>query len=241
MRDFYVPYFKPTPEQELKVTRLISLVIAFVPLIFVFFVPEILKLSFFTRALRLSISIVAVIGFYLPLFSSGRGATLGLLAAAVLTSIWYVLGNPFGIDNMYIAAVTPLVVMAIERALAGRRRPPSPTDAQERKCPMDTRSSHHAPRRLGQTDAASFARRRPTRRGSMPTSPRLACRTMPPISCRCPWRPGLRLVRRHAGRHPRHLGLFLPPASRGGPLVGAGPALGRSHAVGAEPDPVPGA
>ena len=37
-------------------TRLISLVIAFVPLIFVFFVPEILKLSFFTRALRLSIA-----------------------------------------------------------------------------------------------------------------------------------------------------------------------------------------
>ena len=45
---------------------------------------------------------------FLPFFSSGRGATLGLLAAAVFTSIWYVLGNPFGIDNMYIAAVTPL-------------------------------------------------------------------------------------------------------------------------------------
>jgi SSS family solute:Na+ symporter len=29
-----------------------------------------------------------------------------------------VLGNPFGIDNMYVAAVTPLVVMAIERALS---------------------------------------------------------------------------------------------------------------------------
>ena len=103
-------------------TRLMSLAIAFVPLIFVFFVPAILKLSFFTRALRLSISIVAVVGFYLPLFSSGRGATLGLLAAAVFTSIWYVLGNPFGIDNMYIAAVTPLVVMAIERAFSSPKK-----------------------------------------------------------------------------------------------------------------------
>jgi SSS family solute:Na+ symporter len=118
MRDFYVPRFRPSPEQELKVTRLISLAIAFVPLVFVFFVPAILKLSFFTRALRLSISIVAVVGFYLPMFRSGRGATLGLLAAAVFTSIWYVLGNPFGIDNMYIAAVTPLAVMAIERAFS---------------------------------------------------------------------------------------------------------------------------
>ncbi|MBV8912415.1 MAG: sodium:solute symporter family protein, partial [Acetobacteraceae bacterium] len=117
MRDFYKPYFNPSPERELAVTRTMSLIIAFVPLIFVFFVPEILKLSFFTRALRLSISIVAVIGFYAPLFRSGRGATLGLIAAAVFTSIWYMLGNPYGIDNMYVAAATPVLVMAIERAL----------------------------------------------------------------------------------------------------------------------------
>jgi len=118
MRDFYEPYFRPNPEQQLRATRLISLVIAVVPLIFVFFVPEILRLSFFTRALRLSISIVAVIGFYLPLFRTGRGATLGLLAAAAFTSVWYALGNPYGIDNMYVAAVTPVLVMVIERALS---------------------------------------------------------------------------------------------------------------------------
>jgi len=29
-----------------------------------------------------------------------------------------VLGNPFGIDNMYVAAVTPMLVMAIERGLS---------------------------------------------------------------------------------------------------------------------------
>jgi hypothetical protein len=37
-------------------------------LIFVFFAPGLLHLSFFTRTLRLSISFVAVIGFYLPFF-----------------------------------------------------------------------------------------------------------------------------------------------------------------------------
>jgi len=117
MRDFLGPWLKPEPEAELRVTRIVSLVIAFVPLIFVLFVPEILKLSFFTRALRLSISIVAVIGFYLPLFRSSLGATLGLLASAVATSVWYVLGNPYGIDNMYIAAATPILVMTVERAV----------------------------------------------------------------------------------------------------------------------------
>lgn len=121
MRDFYEPRFKPTPEAALRATRLISLAVALAPLIFVFAVPEILRLSFFTRALRLSISIVAMMGFYLPMFRSGRGATWGLLAAAVFTSVWYVLGNPYGIDNMYVAAVTPIVVMALERALSWQK------------------------------------------------------------------------------------------------------------------------
>ena len=120
VRDFYVPYWKPTPERELKMTRVFSVLIGIAPLVFVFFIPEILKLSFFTRALRLSVTMVAMMGFYLPLFASNRGATAGLIGAAVSTTVWYLLGNPFGIDNMYIAAATPLVVMALERLLLGR-------------------------------------------------------------------------------------------------------------------------
>lgn len=115
VRDFYVPYFKPTPEQEFKTTRIMSFLIGFIPLIFVFFAPGLLQLSFFTRALRLSISIVAIIGFYLPMFSSNRGATWGLIGAAVATTAWYLAHDPFGIDNMYIALVTPPIVMLIER------------------------------------------------------------------------------------------------------------------------------
>jgi SSS family solute:Na+ symporter len=130
VRDFYVPYWKPTPERELKMTRVFSIVIGLAPLVFVFFIPEILKLSFFTRALRLSITIVAMMGFYLPLFASNRGATAGLIGAAVSTTVWYMLGNPFGIDNMYIAAATPLVVMAIERLVLGRTPAATPQAAQ---------------------------------------------------------------------------------------------------------------
>ncbi len=115
IRDFYVPHANPTPAQEFRATRIAALVIAVVPLIFAFFVPEILKLSFFTRALRLSISIVAVIGFTLPFYASGRGATLGLVGSAVATTAWYLADNPYGIDNMYIAIVVPLIVMAVER------------------------------------------------------------------------------------------------------------------------------
>jgi len=115
VKDFYVPFYSPTPEKEFRMTRIFSIIIGFVPLIFVFFVPEILKLSFFTRAIRLSISVVAMIAFYLPFFNSTRGANLGLLGAAVTTSVWYLMGDPYGIDNIYIALISPAIVMLIEK------------------------------------------------------------------------------------------------------------------------------
>ena len=115
VQDFYVPYFKPSPEKQFKMTRIFSIIIGFIPLIFVFFVPEILKLSFFTRALRLSIAVVAVMGFYLPFFNSTRGANIGLIGAAVATTGWYLLDNPFGIDNIYIALIIPAIAMLIDR------------------------------------------------------------------------------------------------------------------------------
>lgn len=123
VRDFYIPFWQPMPERQLQVTRWIAIAIGFVPLAFVFLAPGLLTLSFFTRALRLSISVVAVIGLYLPFFGSGRGAACGLLAAVAATTGWYLLGNPYGIDNMYIALVTPAFVIAVERVFDRYRVP----------------------------------------------------------------------------------------------------------------------
>ena len=120
VKDFYVPYRNPTPEREFKMTRWLSLLIGFLPLIFVLLVPEVLKLSFFTRAIRLSISVVAVVAFYLPFFKSARGANAGLIGACVMTSVWYLLGDPFGINNMYIALITPAAIMGIDMLLPGK-------------------------------------------------------------------------------------------------------------------------
>ncbi|MDA3671136.1 sodium:solute symporter family protein [Burkholderia cenocepacia] len=117
VKDFYVPRFNPTPDIELRMTRWISLIVGFLPLIFVLFVPQILALSFFSRALRLSVSVVALIGIYLPFFSGKRGAVSALIVATLATTLWYLLGNPFGIDNMYVALVTPAVVLVIGKLL----------------------------------------------------------------------------------------------------------------------------
>ncbi|RQV03624.1 sodium:solute symporter family protein [Burkholderia cenocepacia] len=117
VKDFYVPRFNPTPDVELRMTRWISLIVGFLPLIFVLFVPQILALSFFSRALRLSVSVVALIGIYLPFFSGKRGAVSALVVATLATTLWYLLGNPFGIDNMYVALVTPAIVLVIGKLL----------------------------------------------------------------------------------------------------------------------------
>src|SRR5690606_38509714 len=130
VKDFYVPMRNPTPEQEFKATRWISLLIGFLPLIFVLLVPEVLKLSFFTRAIRLSISVVAVIAFYAPFFRSTRGANAGLIGACVVTSVWYLLGDPFGINNMYIALLTPAVIMVIDRLIPGKAQAKAPAPAE---------------------------------------------------------------------------------------------------------------
>ncbi len=115
VKDFYIPWKKPTEEQQLKTTRILSVVIGLAPLVFCFFLPEILKLSFFTRAIRMSISIVALVGFYLPFFRTSIGAIGGLLTSTVVTSLWYYWGNPYGIDNMYVALATPIVFIVVER------------------------------------------------------------------------------------------------------------------------------
>ena len=61
-----------------------------------------------------------MIAFYLPFFNSARGANASLIAACVVTSVWYVMGNPFGIDNMYVALATPAIVMCLDRLIPNK-------------------------------------------------------------------------------------------------------------------------
>ncbi|RVU73931.1 sodium:solute symporter family protein [Lactobacillus xujianguonis] len=113
--DFYVPHWKPEEHAQLKVTKIISVIVGFLPLIFMFMSPNILALSFFAKALRVSIAIVAVLAFYLPSFRNTTVANIALIGTTILTTVWYLLGDPFGINDTYIAIFTPLIVMLIGR------------------------------------------------------------------------------------------------------------------------------
>ncbi|MDQ0879134.1 hypothetical protein QFZ73_000145 [Peribacillus sp. V2I11] len=37
--------------------------------------------------------------------------------AVVTKTVWYLVGNQLGIDNIYVAAVTPLIVMLIDHII----------------------------------------------------------------------------------------------------------------------------
>ena len=51
-----------------------------------FMTPNVLALSFFAKALRVSIAIVAVLAFYLPDFNNTKVANVALVGTTVLTT-----------------------------------------------------------------------------------------------------------------------------------------------------------
>jgi SSS family solute:Na+ symporter len=122
MRDIYVPLVKPSDRHSLIAARLIAVLFGLVPVFFALLAPEIIKTLFFSRALRTSLSVVVICMFYLPFFSSGRGVTIGLVLSVIITTVWYILQNPFGVDNIYIAIVVPSVVMAIDHVVTRMRK-----------------------------------------------------------------------------------------------------------------------
>lgn len=116
MKDFYIPLINKnaTDAEALRFSRISTILMGLLPIPFAIFVPQILNTLFFARGLRTSISAVVVLMFYAPHFSSGRGATFGMLIAAIVTTVWYLANNPFNIDSIYIAAATPLIVMGLD-------------------------------------------------------------------------------------------------------------------------------
>ena len=59
--------------------------------------------------------------FYAPWLGTSRGALISIVVSMVATIAWFLMGNPFGIDNAYVALLLPLVVMAGSSLLAWLR------------------------------------------------------------------------------------------------------------------------
>lgn len=119
MKDFYVPLIKPSDKHLLIATRVLAIVIGLLPIPFAMSMPGVLETNFFARSLRTSGAAAVTCMFFAPLLSSGRDAFGGLLLAALGATGWFLLGNPFRIDNILVAVAIPLVVMVIGHVMSG--------------------------------------------------------------------------------------------------------------------------
>ena len=123
MKDFYIPFVKPSAKHELWASRIMSIVIGLTPIPCALLVPGMIKTIFFARSLRTAIAVLVVFMLFMPNMASKTGANIGLLLSVVVTIAWFFLGNPWGIDSMYVALLIPAVIMLIDHAINKIRRP----------------------------------------------------------------------------------------------------------------------
>jgi SSS family solute:Na+ symporter len=114
VKDFYNPVVNPSEKHSIWATRIISVIVGLLPIPFALLVPGMIKTFFFARALRTSITILVLFMFYSPHMATPKGGVAALGLSVLATIAWFMLDNPYGIDNIYIALVTPAVVMLID-------------------------------------------------------------------------------------------------------------------------------
>jgi SSS family solute:Na+ symporter len=120
LKDVYDPWFNPQVDdgKSVRFVRIATIAFGLVPVILALTTTNILHVAYLGKALRSSLAVLVLLAFYAPRFGTKTGAFLGLAASLPATISWYLLGDPFGVDNAYIAAATPLVFMSLTSAMS---------------------------------------------------------------------------------------------------------------------------
>jgi SSS family solute:Na+ symporter len=114
-RDFYMPLFDTRGDKanSLIFVRAATIFVGLLPIPLAILSSKVLAVAFLAKSLRASLAVLVLMVFYAPNFGTRRGALISILASLVAVIGWFLAGNPFGIDNAYIAVLVPLLVMAI--------------------------------------------------------------------------------------------------------------------------------
>lgn len=115
LRDFYQPYFNREGDERKNVVflRVATLVAGAAPILLSLFASDVLAVTFLAKALRASLAVLVILMFFRPSYGSRNGAFVAIVLSVVVTIGWFLAGNPFGIDNSYIAIATPILVMTV--------------------------------------------------------------------------------------------------------------------------------
>jgi SSS family solute:Na+ symporter len=114
-KDFYARFATGDGDEKrsLNFIRLTTIVVGLLPIALAIYTPNILQMTFLAKAIRASLSVLVLLVFYAPWFGTRTGALVSILGSLVVTIGWFLMGNPFGIDNAYVALVVPLVIMGL--------------------------------------------------------------------------------------------------------------------------------
>jgi SSS family solute:Na+ symporter len=127
-KDFYLPILKRTGEERssLVFVRAATLFVGLVPIPLAIFAPDVLKVTFLAKSLRATLAVLVLFAFYAPRFGTARGAFVSIAVSLVLTIGWFLAGDPYGIDNAYVALAIPLVIMGASHMLRTSRPEKTP-------------------------------------------------------------------------------------------------------------------
>ncbi|HLS18815.1 MAG TPA: sodium:solute symporter family protein [Paracoccaceae bacterium] len=123
-KDFYVDADGSVRDERkaLMFIRVATIIMGLLPIVLAIYTPNVLSVTFLGKALRASLSVLVLLVFFAPSFGTRQGAFFSILGSLVATLGWFMLGNPFGIDNAYVALVVPLLIMSISHVFRGAER-----------------------------------------------------------------------------------------------------------------------
>jgi len=112
-KDFYARFVNATDEgwHSLGFVRVATIMFGLLPIALAIYVPNILQVTFLAKAIRAALSVLVLLVFYAPWFGTPAAALISIVGSMVATIAWFLMGNPFGIDNAYVALLLPLIVM----------------------------------------------------------------------------------------------------------------------------------
>ncbi|MGH3095795.1 MAG: sodium:solute symporter family protein [Streptosporangiales bacterium] len=124
LKDFYRPFFNAAGDErkDLWFVRGATVAAGLVPIVLALYGSNLLAITFLAKGLRASLAVLVVLMFFAPRFGTRRGALVSIIAAIICTLGWFLAGNPFGVDDAYIAVGVPLLVMAVSQLWRLARR-----------------------------------------------------------------------------------------------------------------------
>jgi SSS family solute:Na+ symporter len=133
-KDFYARFATAADQERrsLNFIRLATVVMGLLPIGLAIYAPNVLQVTFLAKSIRASLSVLVLLVFYAPWFGGRTAALVSILCSMAATIAWFLMGNPFDIDNAYVALALPLVIMGssflMDRTVR-RRKSPARTDA----------------------------------------------------------------------------------------------------------------